>query len=148
MDAQNVQLTTHSDLTRADLQSSPSQTEPPIKVGVLSQMPPLDTALEFCVEGKTLCIANVSGEICVTDNLCPHVGAPLGKGRIRDGKIVCPRHGWAFDPKTGETPIRPTTRAIIYTVSIEGEDVFVTPGWLSRVPEKSETRGAVTNPNA
>lgn len=28
---------------------------------------------------------------------CPHRGMPLSRGRVDDGRIVCPYHGWAFD---------------------------------------------------
>jgi nitrite reductase/ring-hydroxylating ferredoxin subunit len=32
---------------------------------------------------------------------CPHMGAPLEKGTITDGTIVCYRHHSAFDLETG-----------------------------------------------
>jgi phenylpropionate dioxygenase-like ring-hydroxylating dioxygenase large terminal subunit len=31
------------------------------------------------------------------DATCPHLGADLGQGSMRDGRLVCPFHGWAFD---------------------------------------------------
>ncbi|MGI9385501.1 MAG: Rieske (2Fe-2S) protein [Methyloligellaceae bacterium] len=36
------------------------------------------------------------------DNACPHMGGPLGQGMIEDGRLVCPWHGRAYDPRTGE----------------------------------------------
>lgn len=30
-------------------------------------------------------------------DLCPHRGAPLSMGRIIEGRIACPYHGWRFD---------------------------------------------------
>ena len=125
MNTRFTELTSDIELKHTDLESNPSQITPAIKIGALSEMPPAGRAREFCVKGKALCIANVHGEICVTDNRCPHLGASLAKGTVRDGKIVCPRHGWPFDPKTGETHVRPSARVSTYTVSIEGEDVFV-----------------------
>lgn len=32
---------------------------------------------------------------------CPHAGAPLSTGALRDGVVVCAWHGWRFDPETG-----------------------------------------------
>ena len=33
---------------------------------------------------------------------CPHAGAPLSAGALRDGVVVCTWHGWRFDPATGQ----------------------------------------------
>lgn len=35
------------------------------------------------------------------EDRCPHAGAPLSEGVLRDGWIVCSWHGWRFDPATG-----------------------------------------------
>ncbi|MDK1104237.1 MAG: Rieske (2Fe-2S) protein, partial [Actinomycetota bacterium] len=37
-------------------------------------------------------------------NRCPHQGGPLGEGLIEDCWLICPWHGWEYDPVTGETP--------------------------------------------
>ncbi len=40
------------------------------------------------------------GRICVADSTCPHMGADLGPdagGRISQGQLVCPFHGFQFD---------------------------------------------------
>jgi len=59
------------------------------------------------------------GRACVLDAHCPHLGAHLGDGRIVDGCIQCPFHGWRFDgagrcvaiPFASRIPSRATTRA-------------------------------------
>ena len=41
-----------------------------------------------------------SGQVCVAEAICPHLGADLGPaagGRIRDDRLVCPFHGYEFD---------------------------------------------------
>jgi len=75
--------------------------------------------------GRFICIANVNGEICATDNVCPHWGGPLGQGRIEDGKLICPWHGWQFDLRTGETPRKAGIRLAIYKVTVIEEDIFL-----------------------
>ena len=40
------------------------------------------------------------GQVCVAEGTCPHLGASLGPGaggRVRDGFLVCPFHGFAYD---------------------------------------------------
>jgi len=49
----------------------------------------------------------------------------LGQGTIENGRIVCPWHGWSYDPKTGETPRSRNVRLIIFKLRIEDDDVFV-----------------------
>lgn len=75
--------------------------------------------------GKMLCVSNLDGEIYAMDNICLHWGGPLGQGAIKEGKVVCPWHGWCFDPKTGQGPPRATGRLTVYKVTIDGDDVFV-----------------------
>ena len=41
-----------------------------------------------------------SGRVCVAESYCPHLGSDLGPatgGRICEGRLVCPFHGYAFD---------------------------------------------------
>jgi nitrite reductase/ring-hydroxylating ferredoxin subunit len=41
------------------------------------------------------------------DNACPHAGAPLCDGTVRDGKVVCFLHCWEFDLRTGACDVGP-----------------------------------------
>lgn len=38
------------------------------------------------------------GGLLAADVACPHKGARLSAGCIRDGELVCPYHGWRFNP--------------------------------------------------
>jgi nitrite reductase/ring-hydroxylating ferredoxin subunit len=96
-----------------------------VKIAVTSDLPSSGKVKEFMASGRMLCVANVNGEIHAMDNICLHWGGPLGQGVIEEGKVVCPWHGWRFDPKTGEGPPRANGRLAVYKVKIEGEDVFV-----------------------
>ena len=49
------------------------------------------------------------GRVCVAESVCPHLGSDLGPaagGRVRDGRLVCPFHGYEFDA-TGQCVATP-----------------------------------------
>lgn len=96
-----------------------------VRVAARSELPACGKVKEFMASGKMLCIANIDGEIHAMDNGCLHRGGPLGKGAIENGKVVCPWHGWRFDPKTGQGPPKASRRLKVYTVRTEGEEVFI-----------------------
>jgi nitrite reductase (NADH) small subunit len=96
-----------------------------VKIAATTDLPSTEKVKEFMVSGRMLCVANLNGEIYAMDNICLLWGGPLGQGVIEEGKVVCPWHGWRFDPKTGEGPPKARGRLAVYKVKIEGEDVFV-----------------------
>ena len=95
------------------------------KLATQSELPATDTAKEFPCGEKTLCIANVNGDYNAIDNICLHRGGPLGQGTIENGKVVCPWHGWAWDPKTGAAAQNPNMKVAVYPMKIENGDALV-----------------------
>lgn len=96
-----------------------------VKLTTKSQLPSTNEAKEFVYGDRVICVANVGGTVSAMDNVCLHRGGPLGQGTIEAGKVVCPWHGWAWDPKTGEAVHNPNARVALYPIKIEGEDVLV-----------------------
>jgi nitrite reductase (NADH) small subunit len=90
-----------------------------------SDLPPNNTAKEFSCGNKEICLANVNGEYSAIDNICLHQGGPLGQGMIENGKVVCPWHGWQYDPKTGATTHNPNLKVPVYPLKIEDGNVLV-----------------------
>ncbi len=98
---------------------------PFIQLTTQSELPPADTAKEFPCGDNTICIANVNGVYNAMDNVCLHVGGPLGQGMIENGKVVCPWHGWQYDPKTGQAVHNVNAKVAVYPMKIEGGNVLV-----------------------
>ena len=96
-----------------------------IKIASESELPARNEAKEFACEGKTLCVANVDGEFYAMDNECLHRGGPLGQGTIEDGKVVCPWHGWRWDPKTGLAEHSAAAKVAVRELRMESGDVMV-----------------------
>ena len=96
-----------------------------IRLAAQSELPPPNEAREFLCAGKTICVANVNGECTAMDNQCLHAGGPLGMGVVEAGKLICPWHGWAWDPKTGQAGHNPNARIATYPLKIENGDVLI-----------------------
>ena len=75
------------------------------------------------VEGKVIMLANIDGQYYALDNKCPHMGGSLFDGKFEDGNIICPRHGAAFDVKTGKS----VKNAKIAFVNMKVKDATVYP---------------------
>jgi nitrite reductase (NADH) small subunit len=98
---------------------------PFVKLTTQSELPGEGEAREFEVGDKTICVANVEGAITAMDNVCLHMGGPLGQGYIEGSKVVCPWHGWEYDPKTGALGDDPKSRLAVYPIKVENGEVWV-----------------------
>ncbi|MBV8477875.1 MAG: Rieske (2Fe-2S) protein [Acidobacteria bacterium] len=96
-----------------------------IKLAAESELPPLNEAREFTVGDKVICVANVNGTITAMDNVCLHRGGPLGQGVVGGGKIICPWHGWEWNPATGEALHNRSIKVPVYPIKIENGAVLI-----------------------
>jgi nitrite reductase (NADH) small subunit len=94
------------------------------KLAAQSDLPAINHVKELPCGEKLLCVASVNGEISAMENTCLHRGGPLGQGVIEGGKVICPWHGWAWDPKTGQAQV-PGAKIAVYPVKIENGDVLI-----------------------
>jgi nitrite reductase/ring-hydroxylating ferredoxin subunit/DMSO/TMAO reductase YedYZ heme-binding membrane subunit len=65
------------------------------------------------------------GRVFALSNVCQHQGGPLGEGRIVDGCVVCPWHGFQYRPEDGRSPPPFTEKVATYRTRIEGGIAFV-----------------------
>jgi NAD(P)H-dependent nitrite reductase small subunit len=66
-----------------------------------------------------------SGKIYALCNRCPHQGAPIHMGFIRDGCVVCPQHGWSFRLEDGAFTHNEHVKIKTYPVKEEHGLIFV-----------------------
>ena len=66
-------------------------------------------------------------KIHAVSNVCRHQGGPLGEGRIIDGCITCPWHGFQYRAEDGRSPEPFTERISTYQIEIRNGVVFVNP---------------------
>ena len=96
-----------------------------VRIASTADLPPEGEAREFAAGAKTICVANCEGALSAMDNVCLHRGGPLGQGVVEDGKVICPWHGWQYDPKTGAAAHNPAAKVAVYPIKVEGDDVLV-----------------------
>jgi nitrite reductase (NADH) small subunit len=94
-----------------------------VRICSQSELPAANQVSEFTVDGRAICVANVGGNISVLNGVCPHEDGPLGEGSIEDGRVVCPWHGYSYDPRTGLSPEDSTLKAEVYESAIENGEL-------------------------
>jgi sulfoxide reductase heme-binding subunit YedZ len=80
-----------------------------------------------CLSGERVAIFKYDGKISAVSNVCQHQNGPLGEGRILDGCITCPWHGYQYLPETGASPPPFVEKVPTFNVRVENGRVFVHP---------------------
>ncbi len=87
---------------------------------------PADDVIGIEIEGKSIALYRVDGEVFATDNLCTHGNARLCDGFLEGHEIECPLHQGKFDIRTGKAICAPLTEDVrTYPIKIEGDQIFV-----------------------
>ena len=55
--------------------------------------------MEARLLGETLVLWRAGGQVMAWKDLCIHRGSKLSFGWVKDGRIVCPYHGWHYDSR-------------------------------------------------
>lgn len=87
------------------------------------------------VGGRRLALYLAEGRLHAMSNACRHQGGPLGEGRIVDGCVTCPWHGWQYRAQDGCSP--PPFREVVETHRVVVRDGRVL---IERAPLPEATR--------
>lgn len=79
------------------------------------------------VGGERVAIFKYDGLLSAVHNVCRHQGGPLGEGRVIDGCITCPWHGYQYLPGNGQSPPPFDEKVETYRLMREGEQIFLDP---------------------
>ncbi len=80
-----------------------------------------------CLGGERVAIFKYDGKISAVSNVCQHQNGPLGEGRVLDGCITCPWHGYQYIPETGASPPPFVEKVPTFNVRVEEGRVLVHP---------------------
>jgi nitrite reductase/ring-hydroxylating ferredoxin subunit len=87
------------------------------------------------VNGERVAVFRYDGRVAAISNVCRHQNGPLGEGRIVNGCVTCPWHGYQYAPDSGCSPPPYQDRVATFQTRIAGGTVFVHPH-----PHAPETR--------
>jgi nitrite reductase/ring-hydroxylating ferredoxin subunit/DMSO/TMAO reductase YedYZ heme-binding membrane subunit len=80
-----------------------------------------------CMSGERVAIFRYDGKISAVSNVCQHQNGPLGEGRVIDGCITCPWHGYQYVPDTGASPPPFSEKVPTFNVQVKSGRVFIHP---------------------
>lgn len=76
---------------------------------------------------ERVAIFRAGAKLHAVSNVCSHQAGPLGEGRIVDGCITCPWHGYQFLPHNGQSPPPFTEKIPTYRLKVEDGRILLDP---------------------
>jgi len=76
-------------------------------------------------DGDRIAIFRQGNTLSAIANACAHQNGPLGEGRVIDGCVTCPWHGFQYRLRDGRSPAPYTEMVPTYNLRIEGSTVLV-----------------------
>ncbi|NAS31315.1 Rieske 2Fe-2S domain-containing protein [Flavobacteriaceae bacterium R38] len=96
-----------------------------------------DRAKIFTVDKERVAIFKYEGKLSAIHNVCKHQGGPLGEGKIVDGCITCPWHGYQYLPGNGQSPPPFTEKVATYELKLVKDKIYLNP---EAFPEGTEVK--------
>jgi nitrite reductase/ring-hydroxylating ferredoxin subunit/DMSO/TMAO reductase YedYZ heme-binding membrane subunit len=120
-----------------------------IAVGPPLSIPDRAARIVAARDGERIAVFRDGDQIGALTNLCAHQNGPLGEGRMIDGCVTCPWHGYQYRLEDGCAPPPFTEKLATYRVRIKSGVVEVHPTplplgarvALARVSKSEWTRG-------
>ena len=79
------------------------------------------------LSGERVAVFRYDGKVSAVSNVCQHQNGPLGEGRIIDGCVTCPWHGYQYRPDSGGAPPPFKEKIPTFRVKVVKGTVFVHP---------------------
>lgn len=80
-----------------------------------------------CAGNERIAVFKYDNKVSAVSNVCKHQNGPLGEGRIIDGCITCPWHGYQYLPHNGSSPPPFKEQVATFDVKIIGMDIWLNP---------------------
>jgi len=110
-----------------------------VDVGAAAEIPE-KRARVVVLGGERVAVFRYDGKVSALSNVCRHQNGPLGEGKIVDGCVVCPWHGYQYLPASGSSPPPFTEKVPTYRVKVVAGRVLVHPEALAPGTEVTPAR--------
>lgn len=91
-----------------------------------------DRAKMVKVKKERVAIFKYDGKLSAVHNVCKHQMGPLGEGKVIDGCITCPWHGYQYGPQDGCASAPFTEKITTYQLKLSGNKIFIN---IAALPE-------------
>jgi NAD(P)H-dependent nitrite reductase small subunit len=81
--------------------------------------------LKVRIKGKNIALFKHKNKIYAIQNGCPHQNADLADGYIKDDKVHCKLHNWAFELSSGIYSFNPKMRLCTYEVRVRNDIIYI-----------------------
>ncbi|MEM9225289.1 MAG: Rieske 2Fe-2S domain-containing protein [Pseudomonadota bacterium] len=98
-----------------------------LKVADIAEMQDSRAKIVRPVSGEAIAVFLDGDQVSAVSNICRHQGGPLGEGKIVDGCITCPWHGFQYRMEDGQSPPPFTEKIATYETRIVDGTVYVNP---------------------
>jgi methionine sulfoxide reductase heme-binding subunit len=88
---------------------------------------PENQAIVLSLSGERVAVFRYGGKVSAISNVCRHQNGPLGEGRIIDGCVTCPWHGYQYLPASGASPPPFTEKVATFRTRVIDGKVLVHP---------------------
>ncbi|MBC1224026.1 NifU family protein [Nostoc sp. UCD121] len=95
-----------------------------MKVATLDEVPEF-SVVAVQLAGTSLILHRQGVTVKCYRNACTHLGSPLEKGKVENGIITCPAHGFQYKLETGKCLTVPDVSLQSYPVKVKEDKVFV-----------------------
>jgi len=89
------------------------------------------------INDENIAIFKYESKLSAISNICKHQNGPLGEGKIVDGCVTCPWHGYQYLPNNGCSPPPFTEKVATYDLKLKGPQVWVNPNPFPEGTERS-----------
>jgi len=96
-----------------------------LRVGPVQEIPMNRARVVEPAGAERIAVFRFGDRVAAVSNVCRHQAGPLGEGRVIDGCITCPWHGYQYRPEDGCSPAPFTERIATYRTRIVKDIVYV-----------------------
>ena len=88
---------------------------------------PENRAKMAVINKERVAVFKYGNKLSAVHNVCKHQNGPLGEGKVVDGCITCPWHGYQYLPHNGCAPAPFTEQLATYHLKLVGQAIYINP---------------------